>query len=78
MNVELQQSGRHNKLYPSGGDVVDKAADEKSSGQKRIGLEGGDVDSHGLVRVGDGPSRRGPREQRQSASRATPGRERGR
>ena len=49
-----QQSGGHNKLYPSAGNVVHKVADEKSSGEKRIGLERGDVDSHSLVRVGDG------------------------
>jgi hypothetical protein len=33
--------------------IVHKVAEEKSSGEKRIGLERGDVDSHSLVRVGE-------------------------
>jgi hypothetical protein len=54
-----QQSGGHNKLYPSDANVVDKAADEKSSGKKRIGLERGDVDRHSFVRVSDSQFVRG-------------------
>ena len=50
----LSKAGGHNKLDPSGGNVVDKAADEKSPGKKRIGLERGDIDSHSPVRVGNG------------------------
>ena len=54
MAFGTQQSGGDKNLYPSGGDVVDKAADEKSPGEQRIGLQRGDIDGHGLMRVGDG------------------------
>jgi hypothetical protein len=54
MAFGTQQSGGDKNLYPSGGDVIDKAGDEKSSGQQRIGLQRGDIDGHGLMRVGDG------------------------
>jgi hypothetical protein len=41
--IQASTKRGHNKLYPSGANVVDKAADEKSSGKKRIGLERRDV-----------------------------------
>jgi hypothetical protein len=49
-----QQRRGDNDLYPSGGNVVDKAGDEESPGEQRIGLQGGDINGHGLKGVGDG------------------------
>ena len=34
--------------------VVDKTGDEESPGELRIGLQGGDINGHGLIGVGDG------------------------
>lgn len=49
-----QQRRGDNNLYPSGGNVVDKAGDEESPGEQRIGLQGGDINGDGLMGVGDG------------------------
>ena len=49
-----QQRRRDNNLYPSGGNVVDKADDEEFPGEQRISLQGGDIEGHGLMGVGDG------------------------
>ena len=51
--LDATERGGQN-LDPSSGDVVDKAGDEKSSRQQRIGLQRSDIDGHGLMRVGDG------------------------
>jgi hypothetical protein len=73
MAFGTQQSGGDKNLYPSGGDVVDKAGDEKSPGQQRIRPSARRHRGHGLMRVGDGHGVEFWSGRRRSTSRAAPG-----